>query len=1034
MHMQLLRTKCGLCIRVHTADHMQLPTASDSRNFLWKLSEGKKPIPPPGLIAAYSSQLANTEYMEFVKEVPSIAGTWDDHDMGEDNANKMYTFKYESKEAMLNFLGVDGAAAIRSLDWKGVYSSHEIYIGEDLNVKVIFLDLRFEKDSWWLMDMGDMLGEQQWSWLQQELHLSTADVNLVVSSLQTFANHRQGALVRLKKPVSVFLNVPVSPLVLTICLLDTDFRIRHLYTLHVCICMNAFSRLVTETWSHFPWARERLFALLAGSGAKTPIILSGDTHFAEFAAIHCQRLPENWCLNEPEVRSYLTAFHSRATGNLTPLQQIQRLAGADADDLSSQIESEQTEGTNINSDCDSSVQCCTLPPTPSQLFWWIPRHIPFFLLALFRAATKPDVFAPRQGWRRPRAPAYSGAFPPPPFAADQPPQDGLLREDRSSLYLFDMTSSGLGHGVPESMCRAAPAMVELAAYFLTEGVPFASSLNADITGPRLVYTERNFGELEFIENPVQIILFPSTNDRIRNEARRQEYLQELSENSGASGVQLHHVRKKGAAIRHLHHQQQQRRPLHLHRKLTANQASRFRIRLQAYKKQRERLVGELALKSAEQLAIVERIRSLSREFEAYTQAVLSGNAIFFSRLLQLHAALLLVHACEDEGVGRSGTHSPSRSNLLFTSCSLLAPWESISRPSTAGSFADTVLRWLWDRMFGLTSWRETFNSTLPVGDAAALRLSAAADQLARLAATARAAVAARLAESRRLLPSKFIGIRVREPALFHLLRAKAKRRDRRLLLLGIFAAASDRLLRQACLQLQSPRRQQQRDEMYQLFQRGVANRPADPFVFADLDPDLQLVCSLVNIPEAEHQSRLSETRLIAPGVAHFAGNHAASAVADSWVLVELLETKTWILSRTFDAVTGRLAKEKLLSSFASEQRLHQPGFGQWACQGWKGPTESGMYLCHLCILGASVLVLGAVIVIIIVILLFAFKAASLFVASLRRLCRSGCIISNEHACGSSAGQHKNSSLRQKALTLKVAALVGVIMSVEVSEA
>lgn len=122
---------------------MQLPTASDSRNFLWKLSEGKKPIPPPGLIAAYRSQLANKEYtvrrllhfhhkdtsceglpeaglespvvfvryvadhflpavlepvlpcfQEFLREVPNIAGTWDDHDMGEDNADKMYTFKY----------------------------------------------------------------------------------------------------------------------------------------------------------------------------------------------------------------------------------------------------------------------------------------------------------------------------------------------------------------------------------------------------------------------------------------------------------------------------------------------------------------------------------------------------------------------------------------------------------------------------------------------------------------------------------------------------------------------------------------------------------------------------------------------------------------------------------------------------------------------------------------------------------------------------------------------------------------------------
>ena len=45
------------------------------------------------------------------------------------------------------------------------------------------------------MDMGDMLGEQQWAWLQQELQSSAADVNVVVSSLQAFANHRQGAVI-----------------------------------------------------------------------------------------------------------------------------------------------------------------------------------------------------------------------------------------------------------------------------------------------------------------------------------------------------------------------------------------------------------------------------------------------------------------------------------------------------------------------------------------------------------------------------------------------------------------------------------------------------------------------------------------------------------------------------------------------------------------------------------------------------------------------------------------------------------------------
>ncbi|CDJ36118.1 uncharacterized protein EMH_0034360 [Eimeria mitis] len=582
------------------------------------------------------------------------------------------------------------------------------------------------------------------------------------------------------------------------------------------------------------------------------------------------------------------------------------------------------------------------------------------------------------------------------------------------------------------MCRAAPAMVELAAYFLTEGIPFASSLNADITGPRLLYTERNFGELEFIENPLQLILFPTTNDHLRDEAGRPEYLPQLSEGDAPSGVQLLRAREKSEAIRRLHRQMQKKRPLHLHRQLTHSEGLKFRTRLQVYKKQREHLVNELIAKPVQQLASLERIAALSHDFEAYTQTLLGGNAILFSRLLQLHSALLLIHACEDEGAGHSGTRSPSRSNLLFTSCSMLNSWEPISRPSAARSFTDAAFRWLWDRIFDLTSRREAFKSALPFGDAATLRLSAAADKLARMAATARSAGIARLAESRRLLPSKLIGIRLRKPALSHLERAKGGGTDRRLLVLGVFSAASDKLLRQACLQIQSPRREQQREEMNQLFQRGLANHPADPFAFAAVGPELQEVCSLVNIPAVKVHTRLPAERFAAQDVANVAANRVANAVADSWVLVELLETKTWILSRTFDAVTGRLAKEKLLSSFGSEQRQHQPGIGQWTCQGWKGPSESRMYLCHLCILCASLLSLAAIILIIIALFVFVGKVASLIVACLGKLCRSACGISNKHICGSSERQHKKPLLRHKVLSLKVAALAGVTMTMEAS--
>ncbi|CDJ62438.1 hypothetical protein, conserved [Eimeria necatrix] len=887
------------------ADHMQLPTAKDSRNFLWKLSEGKKPIPPPGLIAAYNSQLANNEYREFLKRVPAVVGTWDDHDMGEDNANKMYSFKYESKEAMLDFLGVSRSEAIRSLEWRGVYSSHQIYLGEDLTVKLIFLDLRFEKDSWWLMDLGDMLGEQQWAWLQQELQMSTADVNVIVSSLQTFANHR----------------------------------------------------LVTETWSHFPWARERLFALLAGSAAKTPIILSGDTHYAEFAAVHCQRLPENWCLNEPEARSFLTAFHNLTTGNPTPLQQLRRLADSDGDELD--LKQGQAEGHKTSSGCDPSLQCCIPLHTESPLFRWIPRHLPFFLLALFRVATKPNVFAPRQEWRRPRAPAFSGAFPAPPFVPDEVEQDEWLSEDHSNN-----------------------------------------------TGPRLLYTERNFGELEFIENPLNIVLFPSVDE---NAASQQDDALQSSGGNSGSTVQLLRVREKNETLRDIHNQRQQKRPLNLHRELTRSLSVKFQDKLQKYKEQRKRLVNELQTKRYERATFLERLMDLSHDFETYTWSALGDNAILFSRLLQLHSALLVSHACEDEGSDGVDINSTRTRNKLFDSCSLLTPWSAVPSVPKSKSLVDSVFRWLWDKIFELDSRRKAYRNSLPFGDAAVLRLSAATDQLARMSAKLRAARLASAAASRRLLPRKIIHTRFLAVKNSHSLTSKESKVMHRLLVHGLFSAASDGLLRRACMQLQSPRRQQQREEINELFHRGVASQPADAGAFADLDADLHLVCTVVDIPAVYRQPSAGKASLSPLEEGISVTNRGARAVADSWMLVELLETKTWILSRTFDAVTGRLAKEKLLSSFASKQRERQGGIGQWTCQGWRGPTESRMYLCHLCILIASLLALGLVSIIIIGIILLACKVVARALAFVRAICRGRSATSSKHTCTVPTGQRVKNS-------------------------
>ncbi|KAL8451094.1 hypothetical protein Emag_002902 [Eimeria magna] len=923
----------------------------------------------------------------------NVYGTWDDHDMGEDNANKMYAYKEESKQAMLDFLGVDESAAIRSMEWRGVYSSHDLHFGEALHVKVIFLDLRFERDSWWLMDDGDMLGEQQWTWLQHELQFSTADVNVVVSSLQAFANHRQA----LKDAIQFQLKSPCY----------------------------------SETWSHFPWARERLFALLAGSGAKTPILLSGDTHYAEFAAIHCQRLPDAWCLDEPQAKSRSLAFGGSAERGVTPHQQLRKLANFDGDDSFMQDEQQEALG-DLPGACDPSGQCCSSPPVRSVLLGWIPRHLPFFLLALFRAATKSDVFVPRQRWRFPVSPAFSGAFPPPPFPPNGLKQDAPLMEDTSSTYLFDFTSSGLGHGVPESMCRAASAVIELAIYFLTEAGPFASTLNADLTGPRLLYPERNFGEMEFIENPLQLLLLPHTSARSVQDQK--DIVDRVPKGDSVSKEQILRVREKRVALEELYRKVKSARPLQIELELTRDTIAELRGRLAAFKKQRQELVEELRASSEKQVDVLQTLKALAASFGAYVHAVLGKEQHLFGRLLRLHFSLLSIHACEDEGTQAQDGNRSRRRSVLFGSCSLLAPWSSLYPRRGPRSFFDKVLWWLGNRVFDLRAHREARSSYLPIADVTTLRLSAAVDELLRGSAAARVRFVAD-AVSKRQDAYLMAGSRWRGARRFNwVTRQLSEAARRRAALRKLLAAASDGLLREACLQLRSARRRYQRSEMQELFQRGVTKQPPGPCAFAGLDGNLEAVCALVALPagaEGPPRPQASACRAVSDPTSEAAD----SLVASSWIIVELLETKAWILTRTFDVVTGRLAKEKLLSTFASEQQQRQPSIGQWACQGWKGPTESRMYLCHLCILVATLIILIGVAMILLVILRSAWKAFVRSLLCLGSFCFMGCRRAPDcHTQASSPRQSVKDPLTRQLPMLRPAGIVGAIVAVGVAAA
>ncbi|NJM25999.1 MAG: hypothetical protein HC859_11445 [Bacteroidia bacterium] len=80
---------------------------------------------------------------------------------------------------------------------------------------------------------GDMLGEAQWQWLELELRLSDAEINIINSSIQVLSEEHQ-----------------------------------------------------FEKWANFPASRKRLLDLIATSRAKGVIIISGDRHIAEISKVN----------------------------------------------------------------------------------------------------------------------------------------------------------------------------------------------------------------------------------------------------------------------------------------------------------------------------------------------------------------------------------------------------------------------------------------------------------------------------------------------------------------------------------------------------------------------------------------------------------------------------------------------------------------------------------------------------------------------------------------------------------------------------
>lgn len=137
---------------------------------------------PEKMKASYQVLLDNQEYQALQAQIP-IIGTWDDHDYGKNNGGKDFAKKEISQQLFLDFIGEPAGTARRTQ--QGIYTSY-LWGPPGKQLKIILLDNRFHLTPS-TSSQADILGEEQWQWLEQELSTSQAQAHFLVTGFSVLS-------------------------------------------------------------------------------------------------------------------------------------------------------------------------------------------------------------------------------------------------------------------------------------------------------------------------------------------------------------------------------------------------------------------------------------------------------------------------------------------------------------------------------------------------------------------------------------------------------------------------------------------------------------------------------------------------------------------------------------------------------------------------------------------------------------------------------------------------------------------------------
>lgn len=187
-------------------------------------------------------ELKESRFFRGLRGKAPVLATWDDHDMGGNDAGRDYPKKVESQREFADWLDEPADSVRRSRE--GVYDAR-LYGPEGRRVQVILLDTRYfrsplRRGKHEVVPSGGsyvpdpdpgaaMLGDAQWRWLEGELR-KPAELRLIVSSIQFVAEFHGG-----------------------------------------------------ESWANFPAEKRRMMDLLKSTRAGGVLFLSGDRHWSELS-------------------------------------------------------------------------------------------------------------------------------------------------------------------------------------------------------------------------------------------------------------------------------------------------------------------------------------------------------------------------------------------------------------------------------------------------------------------------------------------------------------------------------------------------------------------------------------------------------------------------------------------------------------------------------------------------------------------------------------------------------------------------------